>query len=333
MLQRLTILFAVTTVLFGVLYFIQGQGVKKVRAEIAALKRELFNKSAEIHKQDLVIQTLKEENEKFSKESESLKTEIAKYKESGKEMPQIAGAEPQPRTLKTSDAKEEKSSGKQIIEDPEMQKKKQREQRKDILNGIYDDLFKELALSPEELEMLKDLLIDKIDSNKLDYNLFKNVPESEIDEYINKSNEDRKKIHARIKEFLGDERYEAYQEYQKTIPYRQIVTDFKSKIESSNNRLDEWQESQLLQTVKEEAGTTYLSDLNKAIFEKLDNSFKEEKQISSRVFDRANSFLTLEQSKEFKAFRDKKIVEMKANIEGVKRQMEEVGLFFQEEEK
>ena len=118
---------------------------------------------------------------------------------------------------------------KRYREDPSYKK-----MRRNSLDLQYGDLFEELNLSPEKLEEFKDLLVDLQTEFSDFYTEMQEVTPSEEKraEFEQRSKELQENRETKIKEFLGDNNYEKYQEYQGTWLYKYNVTNFMATLES-----------------------------------------------------------------------------------------------------
>jgi hypothetical protein len=199
-----------------------------------------------------------------------------------------------------------------MMDDPEM-KKMLRGQQAMVIDMMFGDLFKELALSQEEVDAFKTLLLDKhMVAIEMGASLMKpNVDErqkKQTAEAMKQANDD---TNSRIREFLGDERFAAYKDYEKTIQDRLIVRQFRESLADSDNPLDKSQGDQLIQVIKEEKENfPFTMDvqnpdgMNHGQFsaESITTYMKEKAELNKRVLERVAAILTPEQQDAFRSF-------------------------------
>ena len=136
-----------------------------------------------------------------------------------------------------------------MMEKPEIQKLMAQQQR-GALDGHYAALFKSLNLSPEQLEKFKNLLVEKqtaiadvlaaARAQGLD-------PRTDPQEFRKLISETQGDIDANIKSTLGDAGYAQYQQYQQTLPQRNVVSQLEQSLSYTNTPLTSAQSDQLLQ--------------------------------------------------------------------------------------
>src|SRR6185503_18441297 len=103
-----------------------------------------------------------------------------------------------------------------MMKDPAM-REMMREQQKAMINMMYSGLFKDLKLSPEEKDKLKELLTDSQMKNIEAAQGMFGGKEGETEDATKQIADSKKQTDAEIKALLGDERFAQYQEYQKSV--------------------------------------------------------------------------------------------------------------------
>lgn len=185
-----------------------------------------------------------------------------------------------------------------------------------MLDKQYAALFQQLNLTPDQTAGLKDLLQKKMSvgmdagMSMLDGSLdagqradLAKQMKSETDDYD-----------AQIKQFLGDDNYPAFQNYEKTIPDRMTVSQFNDQLAGSATALNADQQQQLIQAMNDARTsfkwTTDYNDKNPAngdyasMFsdDKINQFTQEKEQFDRQFLTRAEQILTPEQATAFQQF-------------------------------
>jgi hypothetical protein len=132
---------------------------------------------------------------------------------------------------------------------------------------------------------------------------------------------------AQIKQFLGDDNYPAFQNYEKTMPDRMTISQFNDQLAGGPTALNADQQQQMIQMMSGERNnfnwTTDYNDKNPAngdfasMFsdDKINQYTKEKEQLDQQIFAHAQQILTPEQLASFQQFqtsqRDLQIAGMK----------------------
>jgi hypothetical protein len=144
----------------------------------------------------------------------------------------------------------ERELQKKYREDPAFKKA-----MKEGLDKQYADLFKKLNLSPEKLELFKDLLFEEMLAQQ---DIFMN-----LNDLVNPSPEEQEELHKRLQafheeyeakksDFLGGPDYATYQAYSETQHERYQVNKFLSFLDS-DAKLTESQKESLIEAMSEGA--------------------------------------------------------------------------------
>ena len=135
-----------------------------------------------------------------------------------------------------------------MLERPEIQRLMALQQ-KSGLDSRYSALFKNLGLSPEQLERFKDLLVEKRSSTS-------DVRSAAREQGLN-ARKDRAtyeklvadaqaEIDASIRETIGDAGFAKYENYEKTLPQRNTVNQLEQRLSYSSTPLSSQQSEQLV---------------------------------------------------------------------------------------
>jgi hypothetical protein len=203
--------------------------------------------------------------------------------------------------------KKELELQKQFANDPSMKK-----YMRASLDTQYGSIFKELNLSPEKIEKLKDLLVDHM------------MAQSALSpEIINASTKEQKtelqkrydvlidEKESKIKELLGNTDYEKYQEFNEKATTRAIINSFKETL-SSDNQLTKGQEKDLTDVMYKEQMKVFSemgydprktiefrSDIKEG---KVDGQLKNMEKIQSRSIENSKGILSDSQLEQFKNY-------------------------------
>lgn len=122
------------------------------------------------------------------------------------------------------------------------------------INNDYDLLFKELNLSPEQLEKLKDILVD----NKIDHmttwtemQATTNPTEEKREVFQQRFDDLDKQRDDKINELIGQHKYETYQSWMERGVAMHVVQSFAESLDS-NDKLNKDQENELIEIIHRE---------------------------------------------------------------------------------
>ncbi len=322
---------AAITITFCYLFFAQKDLIREERERVAALEQNLQEKESEIEDYVAIVRNLKKKRSSAYKESEELRIEMGLLKAKVRELEeQLASAESkmQLAALDEEAAFEEegadteteklvpdmKGIGKlagKMMKIPGM-KKMIREQQRVQLDMMYGDLYKKLWLSEENLTAFKELLLDRqmsmveLGLEFLDGEMDKEK-QKEVDKKVKEAQEE---IDEEVRDFLGDEKFEKYQEYNNTITERIILSQYKQQLAATQiDALTDYQENQLIQAMKDErvnfpASEDYGDPTNPKppMFSKemIDSYLRNKEEYNKRIIEKTGQLLTEEQLDQFK---------------------------------
>jgi hypothetical protein len=286
-------LFLVATLALGALAWHQRNQLAQTRMQLAEVQNQLKDKSgadeqiARAERKSKVLQETLVETSKYateqSQQAEQLQQSLAAAKTNG--------ANPFAAMFKDPKMKEMIKSSQKAVLGP-------------MLDKQYAALFQQLKLTPDQAAGLKDLLQKKMSAatdagmslldGSLDAaqraDLAKQV-KGQTDEY-----------EAQIKQFLGDDNYQAFQAYEKTTPDRMTVSQFSDQLSGGATPLSPDQQQQLVQMVSDERNnfkwTTDYSNQNPPAGDYA-SMFSEDK---INQFAKAQQILTPEQLASFQQF-------------------------------
>ncbi|MCC6415175.1 MAG: hypothetical protein IT582_04625 [Opitutaceae bacterium] len=138
-----------------------------------------------------------------------------------------------------------------IANSPEYQRLRAIEQ-KGRLDQEYAALFKKMRLTPDQLDQFKNLLVEK---QRALADVVAAVREQGIDPRANPADfrqivdSEREDINDSIRQLLGDAGFEAYQNYERTEPFRNVVTQLGTRLSYGSSPLTDTQGEQLVQVL------------------------------------------------------------------------------------
>jgi len=132
-------------------------------------------------------------------------------------------------------------------------------QMKSQLDARYAALFKSLNLSPEQVDQLKNLLVQKQQAQQdarmaaMQQGL---NPRTDPEAFQQAIASAQAGVDTQIQSQLGTDGYAQYQQYQQTLPQRNTVTQVQQSLSYTSAPLTDEQSSQLLQILSQNSGQT-----------------------------------------------------------------------------
>jgi hypothetical protein len=203
-----------------------------------------------------------------------------------------------------------------LLANPEIKKMIAQQQRA-LLDPLYGPLFKELGLSPEQIQQFKELLLAQQmkgveQAGALLGDITTEQDRAERAQML--ADLDRQNEEA-IKAFLGEEGYPQYQHYRETLGDRMQLNQFHLQLAGGEHPLDSEQQAQLLHIMNEErqalaadfaqlgwVGGQPANPQDLFAADKLNQVMDLQQNLGQRVYDRARSVLQPEQLDAFGAF-------------------------------
>ena len=199
----------------------------------------------------------------------------------------------------------------EMFKNPEMRdmiKKQQKAMMGGIVDKSYAEFFKSMNLTPEQTEAMKDLILNKmLGSADAGMEMMSGDMDADKRAELTKQMKDQKAAaDAEIKALLGDENYTAFESYEKTIPDRMALDQFRNQLGDSM-KLNANQEQLMVAAMTEERQgfkfTTDFSDqsdfsedmASRFTGERMDLYFQEREQLNARYLERAQAVLSAEQ--------------------------------------
>ena len=287
----------------------QKKEVAELQSQIADVQTQLQKKSgadeavARAEKKTEVLQATLADTAKFagekSKQAEQLQQSLA--------------------AVKTNDAASTANPFAKMFKDPamrEMIKSQQKSILGPMINKQYAGFVQQMNMTPEQTATFKELLQKKMGAGMESgmAMMDDSVDATKRAELAKQAKSQTDDYDAQIKQFLGDDSYKAYQDYEKTTPDRTVVGQFSEQLADGATALNPEQQAQLIQAMSEERNgfkwTTDYSNKNPAngdytaMFtdDKISQFAQEKEKLDQQVFARAQQVLTPEQLKAFQEF-------------------------------
>jgi hypothetical protein len=203
--------------------------------------------------------------------------------------------------------KKEAELQQQYLKDPSLKK-----YLRSSLDMNYSDIFKELNLSPEKLEKLKDILVDKTFAKvQLSPEIQNASTKEQKDDLLKRYNAIREESETKTRELLGNADYEKFEAYNDRGNTRYFVNGYKDTL-SANDQLTKDQENALVELMFKEEKRVYAEigyDPNKMIEfpsdikeGKVAGVLKNTEKIHLASIESAKGTLTASQLGQFKSY-------------------------------
>jgi uncharacterized protein YbaA (DUF1428 family) len=298
--KTLSAFLAIAVVALATALFSQMGKVRDLRRQLAVQQAQA---AKDLHTKQAEYVQLQERSEVFKRESEQLREKLADR------------TTPAPATTEPGSAK--KDSGDfmkgmaKMFTDPEM-KKVMRSQQAMVVKMSYGDLTKELGLSPDEANLIFDLLAER-QMSMASKAMGAAAGDGDPDAAGAEAKTSKEAFDAELKNILGDERMKKFEAFEKTVGERMILQQYQQSMAASGTPLDETQRKNLLGIMTEERikqpagpfdpGNKDVSAAMKAMRtgEGMDDAMKQQREFNQRVLARARTVLSADQTNTFEA--------------------------------
>ena len=245
----ITILAAATTVLGVWCANLQGK-IKSQSAQLAQTETQLAAAKTELQKQSEAI-----EHAKFAAANEKILQQMLTETEAGA-AEQSKKAEHLEQSLSAAKTNNPMQGFAAMFKDPKMRemiKAQQKAVMGPMLDRQYGALFQQLNLTPEQTTALKDLLEKKmLAGTDAGFSMLDNTLDASQRADLAKQVKDQTDdFENQIKQFLGDANYQAFQNYEKTVPDRTVVSQFNDQLAGTATALSAQQQDQLIQAMSD----------------------------------------------------------------------------------
>jgi len=290
----------IAVVALGGLAITKTQSAKQAEAQHALLKKELDDARARLAEYDQNAVALREKLEAAQVESAANAGTAAKLTVALTNTVASTGTNTKPANPFA-----------EMFKDPEA-REMIKNQQKTVMGGMIDknyaDFFKAMNMTPEQQAALKDLLMNKtLGSMDLGMEMMSGdlTPErrAELTKQLKEAND---AINQQIKDLLGAENYSQFEAYEKSVPDRQALEQFKGQL-TADMALNSNQEQSLLTAISEERqGFKFTTDygdqqdfsedmFSKFTEERMNLYFQEQEQLNQRILARVQPVLSADQ--------------------------------------
>jgi hypothetical protein len=277
----------------------QSTQLTQVQAKLAEVEARMESKSEVIQKAELT-------ERKADILQDALTTTSSEARQNAKQVEQL---QQKLASVKTNESGNPFGA---MFKDPKMKEMIVAQQKAfmgPMIDKTYASFVQQAGLTPEQTATFKDLLQKKMmvgasmGMSMLDGSLDADK-RAELTKQI-KSETDG--FDSQIKQFLGDDNYQAFQSFEKSVPDRMSVNQFRDQLASSGTPLTPAQESQLVQAMtdtrssftfttdfsnRKAAGEDWASMLNEDSLSKYE---QEKAQYDQQVLTKAGQFLSPDQ--------------------------------------
>jgi hypothetical protein len=329
--KNLTIgILLIASLVFGGLYFRQGQQLTKAQSSAAGLQQKIDELQFNVQKQQERTERLGEQLEKARTDADvkihRAAQEKASLQRSLTNQAQLAVGNASGKNLKASNPFAE------MFKNPEM-KEMIKNQQKTALSAMidknYGKFFSSLNLTPEQTSSLKDMILNKqLGAADMAMSLMsEDIDATKRTELTGQIKAASEAGDAQIKALLGDDNFAQFQSYEKSMNERMAVAGFKEQLASSSTALTDDQEQQLIQAMTEEREkfkfTTDFSDKSKftgdfgSMFteDKMNGFVQELGQLNQQYLERAQSVLSADQIPAFDKYLKNQAAMQKAGLQ------------------
>jgi Spy/CpxP family protein refolding chaperone len=294
-------------VALGILCFEQSKNLQSQRDELAKTKQQVESLQAELQEKTDAIENARLAEAKAKILQKTLNESTSVVAAESKKTEQLKQSLDQAKTNNPMHTMAE------MFKDPQMREMMKAQQKAaigPILDRQYADLFKQLNLTPDQAAQAKDLIEKKmlvgadVGMSMLDSSLDASQ-RADLTKQIKTETDD---YDQQMKQLVGDNNYDSFKSYEKTIPDRMAVDQFNSQNSGTARALTPAQQQQLIQALSDSRNNfTWTSGLNQqdagmngdlASLLTEDNIAKftaEREQFDQQFLTRAQQFLTPEQ--------------------------------------
>jgi len=333
--NTLIAVFAATLAL-GAVCFLQWQKLATQKAEMLSMRGELEQQAREMADlqaaQKLAEDQRREATDQAAVIAEKLQARMRAEATAAKPSATAASA-----TDNQKSANDKAGLGNflsKMMEDPET-RKLVREQQRMMLDQLYRPLFKQLGLTSDEATQFKDLLADNMmKGTEKAASLLSGGTVTNRAEMAAAMTAEQKGFEEQLRSFLGETRYEQYQDYQQTVGERTQLNQFRQQFSGGDASITDAQSEQLLALMREEkkslaaAGQLLPSAGNdpanmEAMLsgEGTEKLLLAQEAVNQRVYERAREVLTEDQLGAFGKFQTNQLQMMRLSMNMAKKFM------------
>ncbi len=231
-------------------YFYRSTGPNAQQANSAVVQTNAAEAEARIQELEEVRKNAEREREKLLRLTKEMGTELDRRNQSASNAALVAASGSQSEEQGKGGAAFGSALAK-MMKDPET-KKFIRAQQRMMMDTMYGPLVRKMGLNSEESERFKDFMADQVMKGAdAATAMFSSTNAADRAEQMKALAERQKETEAETKEFLGEERYAQYKDYQATVQERVQLNMFRQQM-SGENSISDAQTEQLLAMMKQE---------------------------------------------------------------------------------
>jgi hypothetical protein len=220
-----------------------------------------------------------------------------------------------------------------MFKDPKMREMMKSQQKMfigPVIDKQYGDLFKQLNLTQDQVAGVKDLIQKKmLAGSDVGFSMMDDSLDAsqraDLAKQVKTQTDD---YDSQIKQFLGDDSYQSYQSYEKSIPDRMTVAQFGDQFAGTATALNNGQQQQLIQAMSDARNnfkwTSGLNQQNPGMNgdmgslltpDNIEKFAQEREQFDNDFLNKAQQILSPEQ---FAAFKEFQATQRNLQITGLK---------------
>jgi len=232
----------------GILDVIQSAKLKDEKHQLEVIKQEYQNLSERLEKQTEAIENVKSVEAKAQILQKTLHESATATIAESKKVEKLQASLDQAKTNNPFHAVTD------MLKDPDMRKMvidQQKIAMGPILEKQYGDFLKQMNLSPEQSAAFKDLIVKRTLAGT-DVGLAMmddSLDASQRADLAKKARDQTAAVETEIKQLLGDNNYQSFQNYEKTVADRTTLSQFSDQLAGSPTALTPEQQSQMIQTL------------------------------------------------------------------------------------
>ena len=309
--KKSALILVVAAVAFGGLYLREHWKAGKADTTVASLREkvtELEGRLAQQETRSASLQTrLKDTRERVAAKAD----EVASLQQTITNQAEASAKQKAPMTEMFKGVGE-------MMKNPDT-KEMIKTQQKAVLNGMlekaYSPLVNQLGLTPEQAAAFKDLVVNKsLAGAAVGMSLLSETDPAKRSQLLEQTKIEKDAYDLQIKQMLGDDHYQQFQTYEKSLSDRMAIGMFRDQQAAGPGVLSAEQEAQLIQVMGEEKQnfkfTTDLSDQSKVTGdlagnlteEKVNQYLQEQEQLQQRYLSRAQTLLSADQYSSYQKF-------------------------------
>jgi hypothetical protein len=319
-----TIVFAATSVILAGLCVALWFKNQSIEQRMAAVPMESVKKPEQTEPSNSKTSQLAEENSRLRQQLADMQMDLANT-QAGSNRMILAQQAARAKAATKSGGKGMTGMLKEMMDDPEMRKGLMAQQKM-AMDMIYNPMFKELGLTPEETDKFKELLINKQMDVMAMAGDAKGMGSAENQKKIA---DQQKETEAKIKDLLGDKRFAQYQEYNQTVGDRMALNQFATQTPTVTPD----QKDQLLAIISDEkkrtpeAGGTPTDPTLQGVKamqsdEAMEKLLQQQIDLNARVLERARGVLSQEQFDQLASFQTGQINMQRMGIQMARKMMD-----------